>query len=62
MKPRIGDKIIARLTLPGGRSAPPREGTLVGQGRDSGGPYMLVEWPDGERDLVHPHRVQKKDT
>lgn len=56
---RIGDAVVARLALPGGRNAPPRKGVLVGQGRDSGGPYMVIEWSDGERDLVHPHRVDR---
>lgn len=51
--PRVGDTVTCVL-----RRAK-RIGRVVGLGRDSGGPWVLIEFEDGLRELVHPGRVKK---
>lgn len=43
------------VTLAGGKK--PIAATFVSQGRDSGGPWVLVDFPGGRRELVHATRV-----
>ena len=55
---RIGETVVVSLRTKRGKESE-RPATVEGQGKDSGGPYVLVEYSDGERELVHPKRVRR---
>jgi hypothetical protein len=58
---RVGESVVVACAKARGLDGKPNErpARVDGQGRDSGGPYVLVEYENGERELVHPKRVRR---